>query len=250
MEGAVVRVMGVVGACALVGSVMVAGCGGGGQKEAWQLAQDSAAAAAWRAAEAGMLVRGTVMPWSGGWMLVRCQASAKRLVDSTANKSLFALIQPMLAKRGDSVFAELRVVDTAGTSVAVRSVRRLTEPNIGGGCAEPAPQFLWRATGGPPPWRVEVGAERVVLTTPDNLTGQPFREVPPYWAGATRVYKGFASVGADRLIEVRISRAACRDSTSGAFTGYTAEVRRKNGTVLACAVAGMAEPASMKNLTR
>jgi uncharacterized membrane protein len=229
--------------------LLTAGCGGDGQKAAWQLAQDSAAAAAWNAAESGVLVRGIALRWGGGWMLERCQSVANRLVDSTAAQ-FSALAEPLMPKRGDSVFAELRVADSSRASLAVLSVRRITKPNVGGGCTEPRPNFLWRVSGGPPPWLVTVDSTRIVLTDRENPTGLPFAEVPPYWAGTSRVYKGFNRGAGERLIEVRISHAACRDSTTMMHTAYTAEVRRKSGTVLACAVAGMAEPASMKNLTR
>jgi len=244
-----VKAFRVVGAPAIVGVLLTAGCGGDGQKAAWQLAQDSAAAAAWNAAEAGILVRGIALQWAGGWMLERCGSVANRLVDSTA-RQFTELAQPLLAKRGDSLFAELLVTDSSRASLAVRGIRRLTRPNVGGGCTEPRPSFLWRVNGGPPPWIVMVDSAHIVLTDRDNPTGLPFAEVPPYWAGTSRVYQGFNRGAGERLIEVRISHAACRDSTTRAYTGYTAEVRRKSGTVLACAVAGMAEPASMKSLTR
>jgi uncharacterized membrane protein len=238
----------------LVGSALTASCGGGGQKAAWQLAQDSAAAAAWNVAESGDLVHGIMTFRRDGWYFRPCTQEPyvqSRLLDSTGGTSFGELSQSFQAKPGDTLFAELRVRKGAsGPIVPVTLVRRLTRAMFGGSCIEPAPAFVWRARGKAPPWNVDVNPERIILTTPENPGGTAFAEVPPRWAGTTRVYQGFNRGQGERLIEVRITRTACRDSTNGAYVAYTAELRRKSSTVLGCATAGVSEPASMQALTR
>jgi uncharacterized membrane protein len=244
-----VSVMRSVAAVPLAG--MLVACGES-QPEPWQLAQDSATQAAWAAAETGDVLKGILLYRRDGWSFSGCRTPgvSSRLTDS-AGVVLTDVAQGFQPKPGDALFAELRVPPgSAGPDLTVRQVRRLTRVNEGGSCAELPPAFVFRAFGSEPYWSAEVGPERIVYTTPESPSGIAFDEVAPRWAGAKRVYQGFRRGQGERLIEVRVSREGCRDGVSGAYFAYSAEVRLRSGTRTGCARGGIAEPASMAQLTR
>lgn len=229
-----------VGALAL----LAAGCGGG--EDAQQAAQDSAAAAQWAAGETGEPMRGIARITRSGWQFHRCSQPGVmlNLVDSTGTAGFADMASGLEPKVGDSLYMEIRVpAGAAGPDLPVTLVRRIARVTAGGGsCFMPTGEYYWRATGNEPFWSVQIDADRVVLTTPEIPGGLAFQRAPLRWAGDRRVYQGSRRGEGERLIEVRIGRVPCRDTMSGAYFAWTAEVRRKESTQIGCATTGRPEP--------
>jgi putative lipoprotein len=224
-------------------TAIAAACGGG--EDAQQAAADSAAAR-WEAADAGEPMRGIVRITRSGWRFHRCSQPGvmMNLVDSTGTAGFADMASGLEPQVGESLYIEIRVPEGAtGPDLPVKQVRRLARVTAGGGsCFMPTGEYYWRASGNEPFWSVEVDADQVVLTTPELPGGLAFRRARLRWAGDRRVYQGSRRGEGERLIEVRIGRVPCRDSMSGAYSAWTAEVRRAESTQTGCAWPGRAEP--------
>lgn len=230
-----------VGVAAL--ATLAAGCGGGESAE--HLARDSAAAAQWNAADAGEPMRGIAKVTRTGWQFRRCSQPGvlRYLVDSTGTAGFADLASGLEVRTGDSLYMEIRVPPGAtGPDLPVILVRRITRVNEGGSCFGQPGEYFWRVSGHEPEWSVDVNAEHVVLTTPENPGGVSFDRSALRWAEGRRVYHAARRGEGERLIEVRIGRVPCRDTMTGAYSAWTAEVRRQESTRVGCAAPGQTEP--------
>lgn len=150
------------------------------------------------------------------------------LEDVSSDGSVIKALDGVGLAAGKPIYVELLAVAEGSTL----KVSALNQAVAGGRCQQPGGMDEdWRAAGNAPGWLLAVGREHLVI----KRHGKADRIVPVPDAHRAEAQVDYRHAGSDGALQVRFSRAVCRDTVANAVFGWRADLEIDGQTLQGCA---------------
>ncbi|HJR33483.1 MAG TPA: hypothetical protein VJ817_00930 [Gemmatimonadales bacterium] len=184
-----------------------------------------------------VMVRGTV--FAGGEMTFRAcdQVAPVRAVDSTGGRLLptYRFLRP---PDDEGLFIMARATESSGGPIILRELEFARRPVPGDNCDEPAPDYLLRARGINPNWRVTITASGIEFAQDSEPRILVFPPVTPDDSGGVLRYRTGAQTDRTHRFHLLLVTTSCSEGNNGVYAAMQAALTLDGRALSGCAWRG------------